>query len=188
MSVAPQLMTTEELEAIPDDGRERWLIDGALREGGMTRRNRGHSRIESKISQLLLNWSDIQPAPRGEVLSGEAGLRLSRNPDTTVVVDVAYISVETAKANANDDGLVNGAPVLAVEILSPSDKHEEVKEKIESYLRHGTKLVWIVDPAFQTITVYRPESLPQMCNIVQHIDAEPHLPGFKVAVSEIFSR
>jgi Uma2 family endonuclease len=188
MSVAPQLMTTEELEAIPDDGRERWLIDGELREGGMTRRNRGHSRIESKIAQLLLNWSDAQPAPRGEVLSGEAGLRLSRNPDTTVGVDVVYISPETSSANSDDEGFIDGVPVLAVEILSPSDEHKDIKEKIDTYLRHGTKLVWIVDPAFQTITVYRADARPQMCNVEQHIDAEPHLPGFKVAVSEIFAR
>jgi Uma2 family endonuclease len=188
MSVAPQLMTTEELEAIPDDGRERWLIDGELREGGMTRRNRGHSRIESTISYLLVEWSKAQPAPRGEVLSGEAGLRLSRNPDTSVGVDVAYISSETAKANVNDEGFVDGVPVLAIEILSPSDKHEEIKEKIETYLRYGTRLVWIVDPAFQTITVYRDDAPPQLHNNTQHIDAEPHLPGFKVAVSEIFAR
>jgi Uma2 family endonuclease len=181
-------MTTEELEAIPDDGRERWLIDGELREGGMTRRNRGHSLIEANVTYLLKRWRDQQRPPRGQVLVGEAGLRLSRNPDTTVGVDVAYISAETSTANSNDESLVDGIPVLAVEILSPSDKHEEIKEKIETYLRHGTQLVWIVDPAFQTITVYRPESLPQMCNIEQHIDAEPHLPGFKVAVSEIFAR
>lgn len=188
MSVAPQLMTTEELEAIPDDGRERWLIDGELREGGMTRRNRGHSRIESKISFLLLEWSKSQRPPRGEVLSGEAGIRLARNPDTTVGVDVAYISAKVVEASKDDEGLVNGAPVLAVEILSPSDKHEEISEKIDTYLRHDTKLVWIVDPAFQTVTVYRHDARPQMFNADQHIDAEPHLPGFKVAVSEIFAR
>lgn len=188
MSVAPQLMTTEELEAIPDDGRERWLIDGELREGGMTRRNRGHSRVESKIAQLLLNWSEARPAPRGEVLSGEAGLRLARNPDTTVGVDVAYISSETSRANSDDEGFVDGVPVLAVEILSPSDEHKDIREKIETYLRHGTKLVWIVDPAFQTVTVYRADGPPTLYNNAQHIEAEPHLPGFKVAVSEIFAR
>jgi Uma2 family endonuclease len=188
MSVAPQLMTTEELEAIPDDGRERWLIDGELREGAMTRRNRGHSRIESTLSYFLVEWSKTQPAPRGEVLSGEAGLRLARDPDTTVGVDVAYISPDTSNANKDEEGFVDGVPVLAVEILSPSDEHKDIKEKIETYLHYGTKLVWIVDPAFQTITVYRADAPPQLHNNTQNIDAEPHLPGFKVAVSEIFAR
>ena len=89
MSIAePQLLTTEQLLAMPDDGKERWLIHGELREKVMTRRNRGHSRLEAVIAKLLGVWNDQQPPPRGEVLVGEAGVRLRRNPDTTVGIDV----------------------------------------------------------------------------------------------------
>src|SRR5437016_9893658 len=107
MSIAePQLVTTEQLEAMPDDGIERWLINGELREGGMTRRNRVHSRIEATITALLVNWNEKQPPPRGEVLVGEAGVRLRRNPDTTVGIDLAYISAETARAIPDDYSFV----------------------------------------------------------------------------------
>jgi hypothetical protein len=44
MATASSLMTTEELLAIPEDGTDRWLIAGELRERPMTRRNRFHSR------------------------------------------------------------------------------------------------------------------------------------------------
>lgn len=44
----PEILTTEQLDAMPEDGMERWLIRGQLREGEMTNRNRGHSRIKSK--------------------------------------------------------------------------------------------------------------------------------------------
>src|SRR5437764_1098324 len=140
MTVESRLMTTVELEAIPDDGKERWLIDGQLRvageeDGEVTRRNRGHSRIEATIAAKLQQWSSNQPEPRGEVLVGEAGFRLAKDPDTTAGVDVAYISAETAAANPNEDEMVDGAPVLAVEILSPYDKHEEVVEKVATYLK-----------------------------------------------------
>ena len=73
ISARPELMTTEQLLALPDDGKERWLIRGELREKEMTRRNRGHSRVEGKVAHLLHNWMDRQPSPRGEVLVGEAG-------------------------------------------------------------------------------------------------------------------
>ena len=49
-----RLMTAEEFEALPDDGVERWLIRGQLREGGVTVRNFDHSAYMMRIGQLLL--------------------------------------------------------------------------------------------------------------------------------------
>jgi len=187
-ATAPRLLTSEQLLHIPDDGRERWLIDGELREGEMTRRNRGHSRIEAKLCGELHNWLKRQPEPRGEVLAGEAGILLRRNPDTTVGVDVAYISAQTADANPDDEGFVVGIPELVVEILSPSDKHEDVTEKVQTYLAVGVKLVWVADPAFRTVTVFRGDAEPRLFNMSQTLDAEPCLPGFTVAVRDVFNR
>jgi Uma2 family endonuclease len=189
MSIAePQLLSTEQLLEMPDDGKERWLIRGELREKEMTRRNRGHSRVEATIAHLLCAWKDQQPPPRGEVLVGEAGVRLRRNPDTSVGVDVAYLSPETSKANPDDETFVEGSPILVVEILSPSDKHEEVTEKVEAYLDAGVKIVWVADPSFRTITVYRADAPPQLYNETQTIDAEPHLPGFRAPLASLFAR
>jgi Uma2 family endonuclease len=189
MSIAePQPLTTEQLLAMPEDGKVRWLINGELWQKEMTRRNRGHSRVEARIAQLLNNWADTQSPPRGEVLVGEAGIRLRRNPDTSVGVDVAYISAETAQANPDDQAFLEGAPVLVVEILSPSDKHEEITEKVQAYLEAGVKLVWVADPAFHTITVYATDAPPQLFNETQTLDAAPHLLGFSVAVRSIFAR
>jgi Uma2 family endonuclease len=186
------LMTTEELLAMPDDGVERWLIEGRLREarreGDMTYRNRWHSRIEARISQLLGDWLDQQPEPRGEVLSGEAGFRLLRDPDTTVGIDVAYVPPALAAEDPTDTTLVNGVPVLAVEILSPSDRVEEIDEKVDQYLRAGVRLVWLVDPHFRTVHVHRPDAEPELFNLRQELSAEPHLPGFRVPVARIFQR
>src|SRR5262245_53763223 len=84
---APTLMTTEQLLALPDDGVERWLIRGQLRERHpdqttgkpMTVRNSEHSQIMTRIAQALANWLDEQPQPRGAVLCGAAGVRLHRD-------------------------------------------------------------------------------------------------------------
>src|SRR2546423_3479603 len=101
-AVQTPLTTTEELLALPEDGIERDLIRGQLRELGMTRRNRRHSETEPSVVAVLKEWLKRQPEPRGTVLSGEAGFRLRRDPDTTVGIDVAYISAETARANPPD--------------------------------------------------------------------------------------
>lgn len=180
------LVTTEELLAMPDDGVERELSRGRLREREMTRRGRRHTRAGSNIAKSLGVWLDSQPQPRGEVLTGEAAFQLRRHPDTTVGIDVAYISAQTAQANPDDAYIIDGIPVLAVEILSPSDKQQDVLEKVRDYLDAGVPLVWVAETVFKTITVYRPGAEPEMFTVKQEITAEPHLPGFRAAVAEMF--
>ena len=187
-NISTTLMTTEELLAMPDDGVDRELIRGELRERPMTRRNRWHSRIEAKIAQLLGNWLDQQPEPRGAIHSGEAGCILRRDPDTTVGIDVAYFSAEIAHQESDETTLLVGAPVLAVEILSPSDKQEEIDEKVDEYLVNGVALVWIVDSHFQTVTVHRPDAEPEMFNIEQELTGDSHLSGFRVPVAKFFEK
>src|SRR5436309_12344325 len=118
---AAPVMTTEELLALPEDGVERWLIRGQLREKKMTVRNRWHSRIMTRVAKFLDNWLDQQPEPRGEVLCGEAGVRLRRDPDTAVGIDVVYNPAEVASRHEGDTTLIDGIPLLVVEILSPND-------------------------------------------------------------------
>jgi Uma2 family endonuclease len=186
MATATKPMTTEELLALPDDGMERWLIRGELREKPMTVRNRFHSRAMARVTTVLETWLDQQPEPRGQVLSGEAGVRLRRTPDSTVGVDVVYVSPEVAAQQTDDTTLIDGVPVLAVEILSPSDTQEEINEKIDDYLAAGVPLVWVLDPHNRTVTVYRPDARPQLFNEEQELTADPHLPGFRAPVARLF--
>src|SRR4051794_32059029 len=120
----PEVMTMEELLALPENGVERWLIRGKLREMPMTVRNRDHSAIMACVACELENWRRSQPEPRGRVLCGEAGCRLRRTPDSVVGIDVGYISPELDARQTDDTTLVDGSPVLAVEILSPTDVQE----------------------------------------------------------------
>ena len=193
MSVAAAPLTTADLLAMPDDGVERWLIRGELREKHPTRqdqrmtiRNRFHSRVMVRVSKVLDNWLDQQPEPRGTVLAGEAGVRLSHDPESTVGVDVIYVSADVAGRQGDDTTLIDGVPVLAVEILSPNDTIEDTSEKVTEYLRVGTRLVWVVDPYDHTVRVYRPDARPQLFNEEQELAAEPHLPGFRVPVARLF--
>jgi Uma2 family endonuclease len=183
---APTVMTTEELLALPANGVDRWLIRGQLREKPMTVRNRVHSRIMARVAQFLNDWADKQSPSRGEVLCGEAGIRLQRNPDTTVGADVVYISAEVANRTSPDTTLIDGVPVLVVEILSPSDVQEEIDEKIDAYLQAGVALVWVIDPRHRMVEIFRPKAEPELVNVQQELTGDPHLPGFRVAVTRLF--
>ena len=180
-------MTTEEMLALPRNGTARWLIEGQLREKAMTLRNRVHSRIMVRTAKFLDNWADEQPLPRGWVLCGEAGCRLRRNPDTTVGIDVVYIAANLVQQESEDTTLIDGIPVLIVEILSPSDVFEEIKEKIDTYQAAGVPLIWIIDPHDRTVTIYRLDAEPELVNVHQELSGEPHLPGFRVKVIELFA-
>lgn len=187
-ATSERLMTAEEFLQVPDDGMERMLIRGRLWEKPMTKRNRWHSRVEAQIVYLLKAWLETRSRPRGEILSGEAGFRIRRNPDTAVGIDVAYVSHEVAVREPDDTRLVDGPPTLAVEILSPNDKQEELTAKLDSYLEAGVPLVWVVEPHFQTVTVYTPGGRPEMYSGEDVLSGEPHLPGFRATVGRIFAR
>lgn len=180
-------MTTEAMLALPENGFDRELIRGELLEKAMTRRNRRHSRVMMLIGHELQAWLKNQPEPRGEVVGGEAGFRLLRDPDTTVGIDVAYVSAEVAGRNAEDSFLFEGPPVLAVEILSPSDTHQDTADKVGVYQEAGVAQVWIVDPRLKTVLVVRLGEEPELFNVRQELSGEPHLPGFRVPVGKIFS-
>ena len=189
---APKTMTLEEFLALPDDGTERMLLKGVVWEigegNGMTRRNRFHSSCEMRIGRILANWAESQPHPRPEVVGGEAGFVLSRSPDhsTSVGIDVAVISAELADSEVDDSWMYEGLPILAVEILSPSDTIKEISAKLKTYRECGVPVVWTVDTDHRTVTEHRPDREPKMYTKADTIAAEPHLPGFSCAVSAFF--
>ncbi|MFK7736679.1 MAG: Uma2 family endonuclease [Pirellulaceae bacterium] len=179
-------MTTADLLAIPEDGIERELIQGRLKEREMTRRNRLHAATEATIAKLLGIWLDTNAAPKAAVLPGEVGTILASAPDTTVGIEAAVFPISMLEDQSSETSLVQGAPLLAVEFPSPSDKHEDVHQKIEEYLRCGVSLVWEVDPDFKTLRVHRRDHEPVMFNREQELPGFDALPDFTVSVAELF--
>lgn len=188
-----RVWTTEELLALPDDGVERWLVRGRLYEKhpdpeypDVTRRNRFHSITEGRVTGRLFAWLQTQPEPRGEVVCGEVGFILQHDPDTTVGIDAAVISAAMADANPGDTTLFDGVPLLAVEIRSPYDTEGEVADKVDDYLDAGTPVVWVISPAFRTVTVHRPGVDPVALDTSDTLDGGSELPGFSVPVADLF--
>lgn len=180
------LMTTEELLALPQDGMTRWLINGELRERPRTVRNRTHGRAVATITTELEIWRRSQPQPRGQVFTGDTGVRLSRNPDVTVGADVLYVSPDVLARQTAAISIIDGIPTLVVEILSPNTTIEDLNEKIDAYLAANVPVVWIVDPYRRTVVSYQPKTEPVLFTASQDLTAEPHLPGFRVAVAQLF--
>ena len=188
MATTTDLMTEEEFLALPDDdGVDRELIRGELRERPiMTTRGFAHSIVLTRIGRRLDEWSSHRPIPRGLVVSGDARIRLRVDTPSFVGADVAYFAAEAMPENPRRAKFLDGPPLLAVEILSPSDAQEDVWDKVSLYLEAGVPLVWIVDPFFSTVTVHRPDARPQLSNADHEITAEPFLTGFRASVADLF--
>lgn len=182
------LMTVDEFLALPqDDGIERLLINGQLWEYPMPERNRYHSRTMTRVARFLDVWLDTQPEPRGEVLTGDAGVRLGADSDTSFGVDVMYVSPEVMAAQTGSKStIVVGVPDLAVEILSPGEVWERHQNKIDAYLAARVKLVWVLDPRRKTVTAYRPDADPALVAGRQPVTAPDVLPGFSVPAADLF--
>jgi Uma2 family endonuclease len=189
-----KLWTGEDLLAMPDDGVERWIIRGQLHEKPsefpevkMTVRNRHHSRTMSYIAATLVFWLRTQSHPRGEVYCGEAGVRLRSPIETTVGVDVVYAPPDVVAAQSdNETTLLDGTPTLAIEILSPSDTHDEIESKIDEYLDAGVPLVWTVNTYRRMVTIFRKGSEPALFSHLDRLPEHLAMPGFTPTVAELF--
>lgn len=188
---SPKLITTEELLALPDDGVERWIINGELREAGeggepMTVRNSLHSFVMAEVVRVLANWRRRQPKPRGKVYCGEAGVKLRWDPEVTIGADVAYASAELLAKQTGSTTLIEGVPELIVEILSPNDTIDQINEKIDAYLAAGVPLIWIIDPQRRLATIHQPGSMPRLVTENDELEGGEALPGFRVRFAELF--
>ncbi len=187
MAVGSQILTAEELLAMPDDGMTRELIRGELKEREPTMREPAQCLVSTKLTFLLYQWLTCQPTPRGILYAGKIGVRLRRDPDTFVGTDLAYVSAATEEQNGKHSSFIEGPPILAVEILSPSDQAEDIADKIHEYLASGVSLIWYVDPAVRTVVAYRQDGRHELFNAFQDLTGGDHLPGFSVPVAEIFA-
>ncbi|HEY2411781.1 MAG TPA: Uma2 family endonuclease, partial [Pirellulaceae bacterium] len=126
------------------------------------------------------------PKPQGRIYAGDVAFKLRQESPSLVGIDVAYVSAELRSKTPKGSKTVEGIPVLAIEILSPSDVHSNVAEKVYEFIDVGVKAVWILDPDFETVAVHCQGTEPVSFNRQQELDAEPYLPGFRVRVAELF--
>ena len=104
--------------------------------------------------------------------------------DRVVKPDIAYLS--TARLPENERQASPVAPDLAVEVLSPTDIQYRVIEKAFAYLNAGTRLVWVIEPVGQTVTVYRSKTDIKTLTHEDTLTGEDVVEGFSCQVAEIF--
>ena len=143
-----------------------------------------HGRKANKVHLSLASY--VQEHGLGEAFSSEIGYRLTTNPDTVRVPDVAFLSNEQLQAAGDVAGYFPGAPVLVVEVISPNDLYTEVDEKVAEWLEHGARLVFVVNPRRRTVAMHRPGQLMRTLSIEDALTGEDVVPGWSFAVRDLF--
>jgi Uma2 family endonuclease len=77
-------------------------------------------------------------------------------------------------------------PNLAVEVVCPTDRVEDVHRKVDQYLESGIRLVWILWPQTHTVRIYVADETTRELGPDDTLDGGDVLPGFSVRVGELF--
>ena len=183
MPAPPALLTAEQFAAMPDDGRRTELVQGVVIE--MPPPSFRHGEVCSNVSWVLNSF--VRPADIGRVITNDAGVVTERDPDTVRGPDIAYFSYETLARGTRPDPYPEVAPDLAVEVRSPSERTGALMAKVGEYLNAGTKVVCVVDPERNILTVHTQDELARVLTATDELTLPEVFPDFRVAVRAFFA-
>ena len=173
------VMTGPEFDALPyEEGRQWELVGGELIP--VPSPTLQHQIIERRILVALALYFEAHPG-RGLAVSD---IEFALDIDHRVRPDVLVLLGDRATSAELNRIPLPGAPDLAVEIISPSERSFDTQQKSQAYLRHGTQEVWQVYPKSKTVVVHRAGGSTTL-STGERLET-PLLPGFTLDVNSLF--
>jgi Uma2 family endonuclease len=177
-------LTAQDLWRLGEGDVRRELVDGEVIEmapvGGI------HGDVSGRIYRKLAHWVDERGG--GKVVVGDVGfvLNLPYDPERVRAPDVAFIATARLADGRLPEGFLQGAPDLAVEVLSPSDNPVDVQQKVRDYLEAGARLVWVLAPQAKSATLYRADGSARLLREQDTLEGEVVLPGLLIPLGDLF--
>lgn len=183
-AAAGGITTAEDLLAAGDIGPCE-LVQGTLVM--MSPAGFEHGVITQRIAAVLHAY--VAARKLGVVTAAETGFLLARSPDTVRAADVAFVA-ERRVPRGRTIGFFEGAPDLAVEVLSPSDVRDHAARsramaKIADWLAAGCLEVWSVDPGSRTVTVHTSGGAVTLASEADSV-VSTAVPGLTVRLGDLF--
>lgn len=178
----PALLTAEQFAALPDDGRITELVKGVIVETPPPSFQHGETcaNIAGELRQ------SVKSRQVGRVMSNDAGVVTERAPDSVRGADVAYFSFERLPKSVTPDPYAEVAPELVFEVRSPSDRTGALMAKVVEYLDAGVKVVCVVDPEKQTVSIHTQDEYARVLTAADELTLPEVFPDFRVTVRTFF--
>jgi Uma2 family endonuclease len=182
MNPTTALLTADDLVNLPNDSQRHELVKGELRT--MPPAGFEHGAVTLNLAAPLDGYAKGKQL--GVVVAAETGFLIERDPDTVRAPDIGFVRKDRLPQGGLPRQYFPGPPDLAVEIISPWDKMNEVDEKVQAWLASGTTMVWIVNPRQKTVTVYHAQRHPVILTVDDYLEGLDVVPGFRILVRDIF--
>lgn len=150
---AGRLFTVDDLDHFPDDGNRYEIIEGCLHVSPSPM-----PRHQMAVADTFRLLDQAAPAAHRVLF---APLDIVLGPSTVVQPDVLVIPTDTPT-----DRRIDTAPLLVVEVLSPSTWSYDLNLKQAVYRDAGVGSYWAVDPLEPSVTVW---SWPEGSEGVQRV-------------------
>jgi len=196
-------MTVAEFMALPDDGNRHELVRGELRV--MPPPKGIHGRVETAIIEaigrylydtaLTLSWEPregitVRDKLVGFTAGGEFGVQFTLPDDPNQIrgADAAYVPADQfARVSWDRKEYFHAVPHLVIEVISSSERADDIMEKVQDYLTGGARRVWCLYPARRAVYIHDADG---PMRVVRGADAvltdDDLLPGFEVPLNMIF--
>jgi Uma2 family endonuclease len=173
----PTLVTVEEfLQMLEPEGQKLELIGGEVVSTG--RGKIPHEVVKKNLNKLLVVWLAQNPIAE---LFPETMYQLDEY--TSLIPDLGVVF--PGRPSPGNDGWIQDAPELAIEVVSPSQTVVRLEKKIDLYLAHKSRSVWVVFPEQRAVRIFSVNGQSRKFEQNQTLE-DPVLPGFSTPVSAIF--
>jgi Uma2 family endonuclease len=195
-------LSVDEFLALPDDGMQHELVRGELRTMPPSKGRHGvyQAVLVAALDRYLSaraareRWTeedgpDARDALVGVAAVGEVGLQFAVPDDPRMIrgADAVYIPPEQlARVGWAEDDYFHGVPALVVEVVSASDRPDDVAEKIQDYLAGGARRVWCLYPRRRVVHIHDANAPTQVVRAGEVLRDEELLPGFALPVEALF--
>lgn len=175
-------MNAAELLEYRNEPYRQELVRGRLHE--MEPRGAFRGAVAARAGAVLA--AHVRSRGLGQTFAAETGFHLRSDPDTVRAPDASFVTRERIDAIGIPAGYWPGAPDLAIEVISPSDRGPQVTAKALDWLAAGARAVVVLDPANRTGEVHRADSPVEALVLADTLDLDDVLPGFAVPLADLF--
>jgi Uma2 family endonuclease len=180
-----RIWTEADLQALPDGGYNHEIVNGELVMS--PKNNFQHEQICQRLNFALESFNRAHRL--GSVFGSNMGFWMeNRNCRAPDVSFVAKDRLLRQGFKPDTKTFFNGAPDLAVEVLSPNNTRGEMDARLADFFASGAQIVWVVHPDEQFVEACRTRVDRQIVGPAGFLEGDGILPGFRFPVGDLFKQ